>query len=350
MTDTDMVIFGAGIAGLTAAIALSQQGVRVRVLEKQAAASTAGAGIVIDPPAQALLGKLGVDLGNSYRASRFELAEALAYSNNKANNKALLTQQTADLRIMHRADLHQALLAHSEHLVEYGQQWQSLEDNGHGVRWYQNGVTHHAKLAIGADGLRSTVRSQTCGRCKTRFSGQVAWRGVASNSLNIHTPIEYWHHDKTRLGLLPLTNNRLYWYFTDVSNVETPELNPVWRNLAPNLEAWLTSPQRLRHELWALPSRCAGSQRIGLIGDAGQGMTPNLGKGGCQAIADGVALANAVAEFGLTPQALWRYDAARRRESNRIIRLSSLVGKVATANRYVAPVRNSLMRLASSLT
>lgn len=346
MTDSDMVIFGAGIAGLTAAIALSQQGVRVRVLEQQEAASTAGAGIVIDPPAQVLLGKLGVDLSNSYPANRFELAEACS----NGNNQKLLARQAADLLIMHRADLHQALLAHSEHLVEYGQHWQSLEDSGNGVRWYQNGATQNAKLAIGADGLRSTVRPTICGRCNTRFSGQVAWRGVATNSLNVHSPIEYWHHDKTRLGLLPLTNNRLYWYFTDVNSVQTPELNPVWRNIAPNLEAWLANPKRLRHELWALSSRCSGIKRIGLIGDAGQGMTPNLGKGGCQAIADGVALANAVAEYGLTPQALWRYDAARRSESNRIIRLSNLVGKLATAHRYVVPVRNSIMRMASSLT
>ncbi|WP_119395681.1 FAD-dependent monooxygenase [Salinibius halmophilus] len=340
MTDTQMVIFGAGIAGLTAAIALNQQGVKVRVLEKQAAASTAGAGIVIDPAAQALLGKLGVSLHNSYSANSFALAEA--------RSKRLLARQKADLLLMHRAELHQALLAKSEHLVEYGQHWQSLEDVGDSVRWYQNGGTHTAKLAIGADGLRSIVRSRTCGRCKARFSGQVAWRGVAHNSLGIHAPIEYWHHDKTRLGLVPLTDNRLYWYFTDVNNVDIPVLSKVWRNIVPNLEAWL--PGALRHELWALPSRCAGNNRIGLIGDAGQGMTPNLGKGGCQAIADGVALANAVAEYGLVPEALWRYDAARRSESNRIISMSNLVGKVATANRYVVPVRNSLMKLAATLT
>ena len=55
-----ILISGAGIAGLTAALALAGKGFRVEVHEKAPKLETAGAGIQLSPNALRVLGRLGV--------------------------------------------------------------------------------------------------------------------------------------------------------------------------------------------------------------------------------------------------------------------------------------------------
>lgn len=91
----------------------------------------------------------------------------------------------------------------------------------------------------------------------------------------------------------------------------------------------------LRHDLYQLapapPSYVRGA--LALIGDAAHAMTPNAGRGACEAIVDGVVLAESLAEGSVFP-GLARYDALRRKPAMRVARGSRGTAAVAMSRRF----------------
>jgi 2-polyprenyl-6-methoxyphenol hydroxylase-like FAD-dependent oxidoreductase len=101
----------------------------------------------------------------------------------------------------------------------------------------------------------------------------------------------------------------------------------------------------MRHDITDLPAVWPwGRGRVSLLGDAAHATTPNLGQGACQALEDAVVLADRLAGTGLTPAGLRAYEEARRRRTERIVRLSRSMGKVLQWKNPVAVwFRNQLM-------
>jgi 2-polyprenyl-6-methoxyphenol hydroxylase-like FAD-dependent oxidoreductase len=359
-----VLIVGAGIGGLTAAIALRRAGIDAEVFERAPQLLDVGAGISLWPNAVKGLDKLGV--GPPVRAA----AVASYVGGIHTWRGALLAPADADevarefgapMVILHRADLLATLhRAAGPETVRLGVTATAFREDTDGVSLaLEGGETARGAALIGADGIRSTIRGQLFPDAKPRFAGQKAWRGVVGFAAPPGAGFwgETWGAG-ARFGLLPMVNDRVYWYATrnaienepempDGRRAELLRLFGSWHAPIGALIAATDEGAILRNDLYDLPPMQTWSRgRVTLLGDAAHATTPNLGQGGCQAIEDAVVLARALSQTADVEAALQAYEAQRIARANRIIELSRRVGVVGNWRHPLArALRDTLTRL-----
>jgi salicylate hydroxylase len=180
------IVIGAGIGGLAAAIAMRRAGLDVSVYEQAAAIGEVGAGIQISPNASRLLQRYG--LGDAM--ARVAVRPAAIVHRRWQDGRELSRQPLGDsiesrygapYYHFHRADLIGLLAqAFGSETLALGHRLTRVGEDGHGIAaHFDNGVVVHGDLLIGADGIHSKVREHLFGRERPRFSGNVAYRGLA---------------------------------------------------------------------------------------------------------------------------------------------------------------------------
>ena len=182
------IIIGGGIGGLSVAICLRLIGWQVRVLEQAPKISEVGAGVQISPNGVKILEKMGVM--SLLESSLFE-PDAIEILMGVSGGKLLhLPMKDAAVHRwgaryiqIHRADLIAGLTARLAKLapdtVQVGAQAASYTHHTHGVRvLLKDGTIEHADLAVGADGIHSTIRNQMLGPDTPHFTGNIAWRAL----------------------------------------------------------------------------------------------------------------------------------------------------------------------------
>ena len=196
MTRKEIIIAGAGIAGLTAAIALAARGFSCSIFERSERLEEVGAGLQLSPNATRLLDRLGV-----LELLRPHAVQPEAVLLRKAGTLAQLARvplgEDAERRwsapylVAHRADLQNALLEKvarepSIRLITGAEIRAALTiETGVQVSIDVNGAsrTLDGLLLIGADGVWSKTRALVASSAKSRFAGEVAWRTtIASDS------------------------------------------------------------------------------------------------------------------------------------------------------------------------
>src|SRR5438045_3828298 len=163
-TKAKILIVGAGIGGLTAAIALGQAGLGVKVFERAAELKEIGAGIGLSANPIRVLKHLGlmkqvVSLGTV-------VGVAASYTARGGTLSRLPTKLTDVPSIcLHRAELQQALLsALPPDCIHLGEEFVHFKKTSDGViAQFASGRTASSDVLIGADGLRSRVRAQLIG-------------------------------------------------------------------------------------------------------------------------------------------------------------------------------------------
>jgi salicylate hydroxylase len=184
-------VAGAGIGGLTAALALANSGFRVVVLEKAERLEEVGAGLQLSPNASSVLVGLGLKDRLAVRAVPLE---AISIMSARAGGEIIRLPlgEAASLRagapywVIHRADLQAALQAHvNDHPdieLRLGWQFEDAAVHAKGLTVVQRrGNARQQDLAlalIGADGIWSTVRHHLFPQVQPQFSGLIAWRGT----------------------------------------------------------------------------------------------------------------------------------------------------------------------------
>jgi len=181
-----ITILGAGIGGLTAAIALARRGGRVTVIEQAPDLTEVGAGIQISPNATAVLNALDLLRRVEAVASPLERIELV----DRRGGRPLMTVDLAQAKgtnphpylAVHRADLIEVLAAsarrHGVNFV-FGK-----EATGVAVGFDQatlplsDGTKRNCRILIGADGIRSLTRGALNMRKPPVFTGQIAWRAL----------------------------------------------------------------------------------------------------------------------------------------------------------------------------
>ena len=182
------IIIGGGIGGLSVAICLRLIGWQVRVLEQAPKISEVGAGVQISPNGVKILEKMGVM--SLLESSLFE-PDAIEILMGVSGGKLLhLPMKDAAVHRwgaryiqIHRADLIAGLTARLAKLapdtVQVGAQAASYTHHTNGVRVVlKDGTIEHADLAVGADGIHSTIRNQMLGPDTPHFTGNIAWRAL----------------------------------------------------------------------------------------------------------------------------------------------------------------------------
>ncbi|MEV8588949.1 FAD-dependent monooxygenase [Streptomyces sp. NPDC051180] len=304
------VVVGAGIGGLTAAVALHRRGWHVTVCEAAPAAPVTGAGIGLAPNALRALRAVGVDVTPATGG-----AVPAAMGVRRPDGRWLTRTATADMAARYgmppiavpRPALTVALTAAlPASALMYGTAVTGVDGAGRGpVVRTRGGPDLPADLVVAADGIHSPLRrAHFPAHPGLSYLGETAWRAlVDAPDLGIQAMSETWGRGE-RFGVTPLSDGRFYLYATAVVPAGTRSEDPraelrrrfgAWHDPIPALldrvDA-LAPDAVLRHDLYELaaPLPRLHHGRIAWLGDAAHAMAPNLGQGGCQAIEDAVVL------------------------------------------------------------
>jgi salicylate hydroxylase len=369
---TAIAIVGAGIGGLTAALALLRAGFGVRVYEQAPRLGEVGAGISITPNAVKGLRSIGLDaflatagdvppmqVVRHYRTG--EILIAIDRADTPARYGAPYYQT-------HRADLHAALVSALREAdpsaVVLGAQLRELAEDEDGVTLrLANGTAARAEVAIGCDGAKSAVRASHFAADAPDFSGYVAWRGMVPAAGLGADPFppgsSIWTGPGHQFVRYPVRKGAFVNYVafarTGVWQAESWSMRAPITEVLAEFAGWddevartvRATPDGMCNR-WGLFARAPlshwATDRVALLGDAAHPMLPWFGQGAACAIEDGVILARAFAASGSIAEALARYQAARLERVNLIYRESlaggeRLAGADPDALRH-APVRN----------
>ena len=333
-----IAVVGAGLGGLTAAVALRQAGFDVDVYEQAPELTEVGGGINMGPNAARVLYRLGLGKALDREAVRPLSTHQRRWQDGRTLQRAPLNPRCEELYgaphlTVHRADL-LAIIASGfpAERIHLAHRLVGLDDKGDYVEtWFENGARVTADVVVGADGINSTVRATLFGEEAPRFAGCVAYRGLVPTEriadLGLELGSQSWvgpgghfvHYFVSRGRLL----NFVGWTEHDTWNREDwTDRATVTRALAA-FEGWHSQIGQIVAAadtcfIWALydrePLPTWTRQRLTLLGDAAHPMLPHLGQGANQAIEDGMALATILARSDQTtaPLALTAYERLRR--------------------------------------
>jgi 2-polyprenyl-6-methoxyphenol hydroxylase-like FAD-dependent oxidoreductase len=348
-----VIVVGAGIAGLSAAIALRKTGNEVVVLERAPRIDPVGAGITLFANAMRALDRLGV-------------GEAVAARGAAATRSAILTWEGRELTrvpsdllegtvALHRADL-QAELAAAAGEVRLGVEVTAVEQGADAVvAIAADGSQEKGDLLVGADGLSSVIR-RAIADVPVRYAGYTAWRGVSSVPVEPGRLTESWGVGE-RFGLVDIGRGRTYWFATKNAPEGEPD-EPGGRKaeIARRFSGWhepvaavveaADESAILRNDVYDLEPLARWSEGgVVLIGDAAHATTPGVGQGAAQAIEDAVVLADRLAGSDDLTAALAEYEATRRPRADAVLKMSRRVDRAAQlANPLACRLRNALVR------
>ncbi|MEY2845185.1 MAG: hypothetical protein RL076_731 [Chloroflexota bacterium] len=365
-----IIISGAGIGGLTTALALQLRGHQVTVYERVATYTSVGAGIALWPNAVKVFNQIGV--GGAIRA------RGTAHRTGGIHNKrgaTLVAAHTDDIEarygaptiVMHRTVLMDILRNALFVRPHYGIAVTAYTQDATGVTvQLSNGTSSHGAALIVADGIHSRIRQQWFPHIAPRYAGYTAWRGVC-----------YFDHDRVgkrwgewlgsrgmRFGVTPLTDNQIYWYATHnqppeqliPSSERQAHLHTLFADWGIPIAAIIAatpSTAILQHDIYDLPALPSWTDgRVALLGDAAHAMTPNLGQGGCQAIEDALVLAKSFQHYDDVPDALLAYQQARKQYVEAVVAQSRTTGLLLGPNsRVLSSIRDILIaRLPASFS
>ncbi|CCD85839.1 putative Salicylate hydroxylase (Salicylate 1-monooxygenase) [Bradyrhizobium sp. ORS 285] len=359
-----VTVAGAGIGGLTAALALATKGFRVVVLEKAERLEEVGAGLQLSPNASRIL----LDLGLGPRLSaRAVVPEAVSIMSARAGGEiarlplgsAASEAAGAPYWVIHRADLQAALaaeaMAHPDIELKLGCQFEDVAAHAKGltvVHRQGNERRQDVVLAlIGADGVWSAVRHHLFPQVRAEFSGLIAWRGTldARQLPRDFTSarVQLWMGPDAHLVAYPISAGR---QVNVVAVVPGTWNRPGWSTEGdPNeLKAafgpprWPASARLLLNAVdgwrkWALFGVPDGIEwtkgNIGLLGDAAHAMLPFAAQGAGMAIEDAAVLAKTLSEArpngpAAVEGALKLYAKLRRPRVGRVQRTARSQGRI----------------------
>ncbi|MEU4430193.1 FAD-dependent monooxygenase [Nocardia rhamnosiphila] len=339
-----VAVCGAGIGGLTAALALRKIGIDAQVFERTSRFARVGADINLTPNAVRALDGLG--LGSALRdsAARPQFRISRTWDTG-AETSRLEMGSSAEARYgspqltLHRGDLMSALeSALPKDNISLGRQVVDIRD---GAVHFADGGVHRADVIIGADGIHSAVRTALFGPEHPTFTGVVAFRAVVPAAAvaavpNLDSFTKWWGPDAaTQIVTFPLSQGKDIFIFATCAQDEwteeswtTPgsadELRDLYRDFHPEARVLLDAcDDVLKSALYVrdpLPAWTAGT--VTLLGDACHPMMPFMAQGAGQAIEDAVVLARCLGSdtYAGAADALAGYEHTRMDRTARIQR------------------------------
>ncbi|KAF8038056.1 hypothetical protein BT93_B0801 [Corymbia citriodora subsp. variegata] len=354
----DIVIVGAGIAGLTTALGLHRLGIRSLVLESFDGLRTTGFAFTTWTNAWRALDAVGI--GESLRPrhnqlfgvqtvstiSRISTAERQFNATGKRLSICPKPNQTGPIR--------------------YSSKVVSIEESSHlKLVHLADGSILKAKVLIGCDRVNSAV-AKWLGFRKPAFVGRSAIRGCVyyDHGHSFEPKLLQFFGEGVRFGFIPCDDKTIYWFFTFSSSSKNGEmedspdkmkqfvlgkLGEIPDNVRAiiqktELDNFTLSPLRFRPP-WEILRGNISKNNVCVAGDAFHPMTPDLGQGGCPALEDGIVLARCLGkalrdnqsikseeEYKRIEMGLQRYAKERRWRAFELISTAYMVGYIQQSN------------------
>ncbi len=359
-------IVGAGIGGLSLAIALQKKGFNVVVFENAPILKPIGAGLALAGNAVKAFVEIGIGeevLKAGSVLKKLSIKDPGGRTLTETDSEKISAKyKVVNSFTIHRADLHQVLLRHLENgTVQLGKCAIDFIQTPSSVKiTFQDGSATEADYVIACDGVHSVFRKKLVPESKPRYAGYTCWRAVINNvpaGLDLNETSETWGPG-SRFGIAPLSNGRLYWF----ACLNTKENDPVKRSY--KIQDLLShfghfhSPisEILKHTkddqlIWndiidIKPLRKFAFGNVVLMGDAAHATTPNMGQGACMAIEDAAILANAIEKYPMAEEAFIAFEKKRIQRTTSIVKNSRQLGRIAQLeNSWLIKMRNALLRL-----
>lgn len=324
LSDRSATVVGAGIGGLTAAVALARRGARVTVIEKAPALTEVGAGIQLSANAVRVLDALGLAATLDAVSLRTEVVQLNDHRGRRVLRMDLVAHRPqARFLLIHRARLI-ALLA------------QAAADAGAILRFGQTVETvPDAPLVVAADGLKSRLRAALNGREVPFFTGQTAWRALIPVADPTVAEAQVFMGPGRHLVSYPLAGGlrnivaveeRRDWQDEGWSHPGDPaDLRASFAAFGGPVPEWLAAVRQVH--LWGLFRHEVASRwhddRLVLLGDAAHPTLPFLAQGAGMAIEDAWILAACLDADADQGAALRRYQSLRQPRTRRIVDAAS---------------------------
>ena len=356
MDSGQVLIVGAGIGGLTAALYFHQLGFVVQVYEQTVRTTGDGAGIQLSPNATRVLHQVGLAGSLASISSKPSIIDIQHWrTGRRIANIQLVSGVEADQSSfpyyhVHRQDLLTCLIqavVDASIPIHWGKRIDKVGISETHA-WISGPDIHeNASLVVGADGIHSSVRRSLFGPDEPMFSGHVAWRAIISSesitSKTLATRAALWWGPKKHVVHYPVRDGQ------DI-NVVCVDQAPHWTNeswtehgdhkeLAAAFGDWHEDIAQLIGRInpdlcfrWGLfnhaPLKQWSRGRVTLLGDACHPTLPYLAQGAAMAIEDGAALGQCLKTYGSVEKGLEAYECIRQERTIHIQRISRRNGRI----------------------
>ncbi|OAD44436.1 FAD-dependent monooxygenase [Polaribacter atrinae] len=341
-------IIGAGIGGLTTALAFEKKGIEYQIFEKAPVLNEVGAGIWLAPNALQVLESLGVledVVSNGNSIDRITIGEQdLSPISDSCQDfiKDIFGYTTVAI---HRAALQKLLFEKiPQEKIFLNKGFESFRELESGIIevFFDDNSKIKTNFLIAADGINSKVRDQLFPESTKRYSGQTCWRGITDLTLKedfLHRGFELWG-DKIRFGISKVSKDKVYWFAVVLSKENVQEdlslvkekLLKMFSEFDPlitNLIAATEIHQIIKSDIHDLkPLKKWHKNNICLIGDAAHATTPNMGQGGAQAIEGAYYLSKLIATQK-DENVFESFQQKRQKKVSMVVNQSWTTGKMA---------------------
>lgn len=326
------LVIGAGIGGLSAAVALKKAGITCEVFEAVKEIKPVGAAISIWPNGVKCMKNLGMgEIIETYGGPMHFLAYKEYQGGETLTRFSLapLVERTGGRPCpVSRSELQREMLNFwGREAVQFGKRVTRAQENADGVTvWFSDGTTAHGDFLIAADGSRSVLRPYVLGhKPERRYAGYVNWNGLVDIDESI-APADQWTTfvgEGKRVSLMPVAQGRFYFFFdvplpaglAEDRHTLRDDLRRYFNGWAPAVQKLIAAldPQTTNrveiHDIEPFDTLVRG--KVALLGDAGHSTTPDIGQGGCAAMEDAVVLGDIFRENREIVSALRQYEALR---------------------------------------
>lgn len=347
MGTTKIAVIGGGIGGLTAALALARRGSQVTVYEQARELGEIGAGLHLSPNGLKVLRALGLEPAVAAVAGRPRSIVTRHFASGAPNfenafDDAFEARYGAPFYSLHRADL-LAVLADAvtaEPEVEVTLNARAVrvdEDHGRATVVFEDGNRAAADVVVAADGIHSRVRATMHGGIETKYTGHVAYRGMAVTAdlpaALVEPTFNIWVGPGRHFVAYPVRRGELINYVALVEEEGWSDESWTTRAdsqvLAAGFEGWhdtvrglVARTQRGQCYKWALLGRDPlpywSTECATLLGDAAHPMVPYLAQGAVMAIEDAWVLAACLHSTPDPVTAFAAYERARRERTGAV--------------------------------
>ncbi|RHZ54632.1 putative salicylate hydroxylase [Aspergillus thermomutatus] len=350
-TPLEVVIVGAGIGGMAAALTLGQRGHHVVVLESAPKLMEVGAGIQGSPNMLTLFDRWGVSPSIHAKDVALEHIHVRRWEDGSLLGTMPVNKTYGQQVVVHRADLHDALIEKAVALenveVRVNSTVTRVQFDPPAVT-LANGTVVYGDVVIAADGIKSGIRDQLLGAEATKAmpTGDAAYRIMLPRSAMEHDPelkelidepqATRWIGPYRHIIAYPVRNHQLYnivLLHPDRSDVEESWTTKGSKQaMVDHYRGWDRRVTKLIDLVqddevleWKLclhpPLKTWIKGRVALIGDACHPMLPYVGQGAAQAVEDAAALGvllSTISSRSEIPLALEAYERSRKQRAETV--------------------------------